>query len=54
MNPGTSFSTRTGTFLFFRQNSNATCMVSSEGACAAYWSYGRFRNQAGAKPGRAA
>lgn len=21
------------------------CMVSSEGACAAYWSYGRFRNQ---------
>jgi hydrogenase expression/formation protein HypD len=21
-----------------------SCMVSSEGACAAYWSYGRFRN----------
>ena len=20
-----------------------SCMVSSEGACAAYWSYGRFR-----------
>lgn len=23
-----------------------SCMVSSEGACAAYWSYGRFRNNA--------
>ncbi|MGD9669231.1 MAG: hydrogenase formation protein HypD [Hyphomicrobiaceae bacterium] len=23
-----------------------SCMVSSEGACAAYWSYGRFRNKA--------
>jgi hydrogenase expression/formation protein HypD len=21
-----------------------SCMVSSEGACAAYWSYGRFRD----------
>jgi hypothetical protein len=24
-------------------------MVSSEGACAAYWSYGRFRQGAGAR-----
>ena len=25
-------------------NPMGSCMVSSEGACAAYWSYGRFRN----------
>ncbi|MEW8605914.1 MAG: hypothetical protein AB2594_14405, partial [Candidatus Thiodiazotropha sp.] len=24
-------------------NPMGSCMVSSEGACAAYWSYGRFR-----------
>jgi len=28
-------------------NPMGSCMVSSEGACAAYWSYGRFRGQAG-------
>ncbi len=27
------------------QNPIGSCMVSSEGACAAYWSYGRFRDQ---------
>jgi len=26
------------------ENPMGSCMVSSEGACAAYWSYGRFRN----------
>ena len=26
-------------------NPMGSCMVSSEGACAAYWSYGRFRDQ---------
>jgi len=31
-------------------NPVGSCMVSSEGACAAYWSYGRFR--APVKPGR--
>ncbi len=35
------------------ENPMGSCMVSSEGACAAYWSYGRFRD-AGATPGRAA
>ena len=25
------------------ENPMGACMVSSEGACAAYWSYGRFR-----------
>tara|TARA_R110002020_G_scaffold16307_1_gene57523 strand:+ start:27174 stop:28325 length:1152 start_codon:yes stop_codon:yes gene_type:complete len=29
-------------------NPMGSCMVSSEGACAAYWSYGRFRGPAGA------
>lgn len=28
------------------ENPRGACMVSSEGACAAYWSYGRFRQQA--------
>ena len=27
------------------ENPMGSCMVSSEGACAAYWSYGRFRDQ---------
>ena len=27
------------------ENPMGSCMVSSEGACAAYWSYGRFRKQ---------
>lgn len=27
------------------ENPMGSCMVSSEGACAAYWSYGRFRNK---------
>ncbi len=27
------------------ENPMGSCMVSSEGACAAYWSYGRFRHQ---------
>ena len=27
-------------------NPMGSCMVSSEGACAAYWSYGRFRDAA--------
>jgi hydrogenase expression/formation protein HypD len=31
-----------------------SCMVSSEGACAAYWSYGRFRHRAAAEPERLA
>jgi hydrogenase expression/formation protein HypD len=34
-------------------NPVGSCMVSSEGACAAYWSYGRFRD-AGGNHGRAA
>ncbi|MCB1759096.1 MAG: hydrogenase formation protein HypD [Gammaproteobacteria bacterium] len=29
------------------ENPMGSCMVSSEGACAAYWSYGRVREQAG-------
>ena len=29
------------------ENPMGSCMVSSEGACAAYWTYGRFREQAG-------
>ena len=29
-------------------NPMGSCMVSSEGACAAYWTYGRFRTQAAA------
>jgi len=28
------------------ENPMGSCMVSSEGACAAYWTYGRFRGQA--------
>jgi len=28
------------------ENTMGSCMVSSEGACAAYWTYGRFREQA--------
>ena len=35
------------------ENPMGSCMVSSEGACAAYWSYGRFRD-ADANEGRAA
>ncbi len=31
------------------ENPMGSCMVSSEGACAAYWTYGRFRGQAAAK-----
>ncbi len=31
-------------------NPMGSCMVSSEGACAAYWTYGRFREQAEAAP----
>ena len=31
-----------------------SCMVSPEGACAAHWTYGRFRTQARAAPDRAA
>ncbi len=31
------------------ENPMGSCMVSSEGACAAYWSYGRFRDQDGAR-----
>jgi len=27
------------------ENPMGSCMVSSEGACAAYWSYGRFREK---------
>ena len=32
-------------------NPMGSCMVSSEGACAAYWSYGRFRAPAGTANG---
>ncbi|MCF6209608.1 MAG: hydrogenase formation protein HypD [Gammaproteobacteria bacterium] len=32
------------------ENPMGSCMVSSEGACAAYWSYGRFRQTAGKAP----
>jgi hydrogenase expression/formation protein HypD len=38
-------------------NPMGACMVSSEGACAAYWSYGRFRGappRTPAKPATAA
>ena len=35
-------------------NPMGSCMVSSEGACAAYWSYGRFRGPAEDKKGAAA
>jgi len=35
------------------ENPIGSCMVSSEGACAAYWSYGRFRD-AGTADGRVA
>ncbi|MCB1390103.1 MAG: hydrogenase formation protein HypD [Rhodobacteraceae bacterium] len=31
-------------------NPMGSCMVSSEGACAAYWTYGRFRNKADVAP----
>ncbi len=31
------------------ENPIGSCMVSSEGACAAYWTYGRFRQGAGAR-----
>jgi hydrogenase expression/formation protein HypD len=30
------------------ENPMGSCMVSSEGACAAYWTYGRFRAPASA------
>jgi hydrogenase expression/formation protein HypD len=36
------------------ENPMGSCMVSSEGACAAYWSYGRFRNGAEASTESAA
>jgi hydrogenase expression/formation protein HypD len=36
------------------ENPMGSCMVSSEGACAAYWTYGRFRALQAAEPGRAA
>ena len=36
------------------ENPMGSCMVSSEGACAAYWSYGRFRDGALAGSGEAA
>ncbi len=32
------------------ENPKGSCMVSSEGACAAYWSYGRFRQTAEVAP----
>lgn len=35
-------------------NPMGSCMVSSEGACAAYWSYGRFRQPAAASTAREA
>jgi len=35
-------------------NPMGSCMVSSEGACAAYWSYGRFRGGSRARSGEAA
>lgn len=31
------------------ENPLGACMVSSEGACAAHWTYGRFRSETGAK-----
>jgi hydrogenase expression/formation protein HypD len=36
------------------ENPMGSCMVSSEGACAAYWSYGRFRDGSRTKSGEAA
>ena len=36
------------------ENPMGSCMVSSEGACAAYWTYGRFREPAKAKAEAAA
>lgn len=33
------------------ENPMGSCMVSSEGACAAYWAYGRFRDGAGGSHG---
>jgi hydrogenase expression/formation protein HypD len=36
------------------ENPMGSCMVSSEGACAAYWTYGRFRAPQTAETGRAA
>lgn len=36
------------------ENPMGSCMVSSEGACAAYWTYGRFRALQATEPGRAA
>ncbi|KAB2920503.1 MAG: hydrogenase formation protein HypD [Hyphomicrobiaceae bacterium] len=33
------------------ENPIGSCMVSSEGACAAYWTYGRFRQESGAGKG---
>jgi hydrogenase expression/formation protein HypD len=36
------------------ENPMGSCMVSSEGACAAYWTYGRFRALQAAETGRAA
>ncbi|MGB5736348.1 MAG: hydrogenase formation protein HypD [Thiohalocapsa sp.] len=35
------------------ENPMGACMVSSEGACAAYWSYGRFRQPVGREPATA-
>ena len=35
-------------------NPIGSCMVSSEGACAAYWSYGRFRQRESAAPSSSA
>ncbi|MBK5930099.1 hydrogenase formation protein HypD [Halochromatium salexigens] len=35
------------------ENPMGACMVSSEGACAAYWSYGRFRQPAAPQPATA-
>jgi len=36
------------------ENPMGSCMVSSEGACAAYWSYGRFRDNAQSPTGKKA
>jgi len=36
------------------ENPMGSCMVSSEGACAAYWSYGRFREGSRDRCGEAA
>ncbi|MFZ1682224.1 MAG: hydrogenase formation protein HypD [Rhizobiaceae bacterium] len=36
------------------ENPIGSCMVSSEGACAAYWTYGRFREAAAGRPAEAA